>query len=159
MVCRPMPPYIRAHFGSPVPVGIVIVLFFQSMGTLLNPVDRTRGIRWLLVVHTGAMFSFATIYAAVYLDLLSIFFIDNRGFSSDDGLPPGPLGYQHFTFSRAISVVPRAVFLLNNWLVDGLLVRPVIDPTTRMSNVGHSPSSIAAMSSLPCTPGSLPSRA
>ena len=154
MVRRLMLSSTRAHFSVRSLVGVVIVLFFQSMRTLLNPVDHTRGIRWLLVVHTAAMFSFATIYAAVYLDLLSIFFIDKRGFSSEDGLPPGPLGYQHFTFSRAISVVPRTMFLLNNWLVDGLLVRPVLDPATRMSNVGHSPSSIVAMSSLPCTPGS-----
>jgi hypothetical protein len=95
------------------------------MSTLLNPVDRTRGIKWLFVIHSTLMFSFATICAATYLCLLPIFYIDNREFYGGDGFPLGPLGYQHITFSTPISAVSRTMFLLNNWLVDGLLVGPV----------------------------------
>lgn len=103
--------------------GIVIVLFFQCMGALLNPVNRTRGIKWALVAHTAAMFSFVTIYTAINLDIQSISYIDNREFPGVDSIPwPGPVGYQTLITSKAISVVPTIVFVLNTWLADGLLL-------------------------------------
>ena len=78
------------------------------------------------MVHTMAMFSIVTIYTAVTLNIQSVSYVDNRGFPGVDGvLPPGPLGYQYLTHSKAIGVVPTVMFLLNNWLADGLLVSPV----------------------------------
>lgn len=72
------------------------------------------------------MFSFVTIYTATGLDLQSISYIDNRDFPGIDGvLSPGPLGYQFLIYSNAINVVPTLMFQFNNWLADGLLVRPV----------------------------------
>ena len=112
--------YVR--FAVP---GIVIVLFFQCMGALLDPLNRRReGIRWGLVVHTTAMFSFVTIATAMGLNLQSISRIDNREFpGADDGtLPPGPFGYKFLIYSKAISIIPNFTFQLNQWLVDGLLV-------------------------------------
>lgn len=105
--------------------GIVIVLFFQCMYALLRPANRKGGgIRWWLVAHTVAMFSFATIYTALNLDIQSNSYIDNREFpgSPDGSSPPGPFGYQYYIYSRAIDVVPSVVFALNNWLADGLLL-------------------------------------
>lgn len=103
--------------------GIVIVLFFQCMGALLDPVNRNReGIRWGLVAYTATSFSLVTIFTAMNLDVQSISYIDNRDFPGNDALPPGPLGYQTLIYSKAISVVPNLMFLLNNWLADGLLV-------------------------------------
>lgn len=103
--------------------GIVISLFFQCMGALLgNPCTR-KGTKWGLVVHVVAMFLFATIYTAVTLNIQSISFIDNRDFPGiGDALPPGPVGYQSLIYSKAISIVPNVMFLLNSWLADGLLV-------------------------------------
>jgi hypothetical protein len=97
------------------------------MGALLNPVYPTReGVRWGLVAHTAAMFSFVTIFTAINLDIQSISYIDNREFPGDSSMfPPGPLGYQIFIYSKAISVVPTIMFHLNTCLADGLLVSHV----------------------------------
>ena len=104
--------------------GIVIVLFFQCMGALFSPPNRRAGVKWGPVIYTTLMFAFATIFTAMNLDIQSISYIDNREYAGDDNksLPPGPLGYQYLIYSRAISVVPNLMFLLNNWLADGLLV-------------------------------------
>jgi len=104
--------------------GIVIVLFFQCMGALFSPPNRRAGVKWGPVIYTTLMFAFATIFTAMNLDIQSISYIDNREYAGDDsaGLPPGPLGYQYLIYSKAISVVPNLMFLLNNWLADGLLL-------------------------------------
>ena len=105
-------------------LGVVIVLFFQCIGSLLNPVNRTRGgIKWGLVALIAAMFAFVTIATAINLDLLSVCYVDNEAFPGIDGVVfPGPLGYQVLIYSKAISIVPSILFLLNTWLADGLLV-------------------------------------
>ena len=104
-------------------LGIIIALFFQCMTALLNPVGPTKGgIKWGLVAHTVAMFSSATVYTAMNLDLQSISYIDNRDFTGDGVLFPGPLGYQFFINSNAITITADVMFSLNGWLADGLLV-------------------------------------
>jgi hypothetical protein len=104
--------------------GIVVVLFFQCMGALLNPANCTGGsIKWGLVVHTATMFSFVTVYTATALDILSICYIDGREFpGGGEVLPPGPLGYRFSIYPKPLAIVPNVLFLLNNWLADGLLV-------------------------------------
>lgn len=92
------------------------------MNALLDPVGRTRGdIKWGLVLHTVAMFSFATIYTAINLDLQSVSSIDNREFPGDGLSFPGPLGYQLFINSKPINIAPDILIFLNGWLADGLL--------------------------------------
>jgi hypothetical protein len=130
-------PCIRAHiFCSIVVLGIFIVLFFQCMSALLNPVNGPRKkIRWGLVAHTAAMFSFVTVYTATTLDTQSISYIDNREFPGADGWSPGPLGYQFFIYSKPITLVPSLMFTLNQWLADGLLVNPVLNLTVRAVDI------------------------
>ena len=105
-------------------LGIVIVLFFHCMAALFNPINRRReGIKWSLVSYTAVMFSFVTIFTAMNLNIQSISYIDNREFPGVDGvLPPGPLGYQWSIYSNVLTIVPNLMFVLNNWLADGLLV-------------------------------------
>lgn len=104
--------------------GIIIVLFFRCMSTLLNPVHhRGRGIKWVLMGHTVAMFSLATGYTAVPSDLQSISYIDNRKFPGFP-FPDSPLG---------TSSTPN----------EGIVI------VAQVSNVGHSLSSIAAMFFMP----------
>lgn len=107
--------------------GIVVVLFFKCTSTLLDPANRLRGgIRWGLVAHTTAMFSFVTIYNGMYLNLQSISFVDYRAFPGlGDYLSPGPLGYQYLIYTGPMCMIPHIVFLLNTWLADGLLVSPI----------------------------------
>jgi hypothetical protein len=92
------------------------------MNALLNPSNRKNGINWGLVVHTSTMFSIATIFTGMTLDIQSISFVDSREFTGDTLLPPGPLGYQVLIYSEAIGIVPSVAFLLNQFLADGLLV-------------------------------------
>ena len=136
-------------------LGIVIILFFQCMNALLNPADRPRGgIKWPLVVHTVAMFSFVTIYDGLSFDLQSISSIDNReypGYAS--AIPPGPIGYQELLSSNVDNVVPNIMFLLNSWLADGLLVSSISNPVSQVSNAALSSSCIVAILFMPRTIG------
>ena len=113
------------------------MLFFQCMAALLDPVNRRRdGNKWGLVAYTTVMFTFVTVFTGMNLNVQSISFIDNREFPGVEGvLPPGPLGYQFFIYSKALSVVPNLMFLLNNWLADGLLVGPLFNATCAWPDV------------------------
>lgn len=130
-------------------LGIVVILFFQCMDALLNPADRTRGTRWLLVAHTVTMFLFTTISTAMGMVLQSTSDVDNREFPGNDRLPPGPFGYNFLLFTNAITIIPNVLFLLNNWLADGLLVSPALNLVAWLFNVGHPSSSIVAGLSMP----------
>jgi hypothetical protein len=128
-------------------LGAVIILFFQCMNALLNPVNRAGGrIKWLLVTHTTAMFLFVTVFTGMYLNLQSISFIDNREFPGNATLPlpPGPLGYQHLIYNEPVSLVSRFMFMLNNWLADGLLVSSTFKSVNLKPIIGPSSSSIVA---------------
>ena len=98
-------------------LGMLIVLFFKCMSALFNPIYRRgEGIKWGLVTYTVIMFSLATVYTATKAHILSICYIDNRNF------PDGPWRYHEAMSYKAIFVIARAAFNLNNWSADGLLV-------------------------------------
>ena len=107
-------------------LGTLIVLFFQCMAALFNPVNRRGvGVKWGLVSYTVIMFSFGTVLTGMALNLESISHIDNREFPGVKGeFVPGPIGYQLSIWSGVLVIPPRLMFLFNNWLSDGLLVRP-----------------------------------
>ena len=115
------------------------------MGALLDPVNRAMGgMKWGLVAHTVTMFTLVTIYTAITLNNQSISFVDNRDFSgtiADVAIPPGPIGYQWSIYFEAMSVIPSVIFVMNVWLVDGLLVSAV-NLVVRLSYVNRSSSSI-----------------
>ena len=114
------------------------MVFFHCMAALLSPVDRRRGgIKWGHVSYTVLMFSLATVYTATNLNVQSVSFIDNREFPGVEGvLPPGPLGYLWYN-SRVLCTVPNLMFLLNNWLADGLMVGSLFD-VVQLSNPSSS---------------------
>ena len=121
---------IHAVFDDPVILGVVVILFFQCIAALLSPVHRRgEGIKWWLVSHTVAMFSFATVYTAMNLNLQSNSFIDHReGYVITSKLSTsGPLGYQTDVRQEAPGLIPNIMFSLNNWLADGLLVCSLFD--------------------------------
>jgi hypothetical protein len=116
------------------------------MGALLNPVNRSEGdIKWSLVAHTLAIFSFATIYTVLSLDIQSISYIDNREFPRIGGVDPGPIGYQAFVWLQPISRIASYPLLLNGWLTDGLLVCSSFNSVPEVSNTGRSSSSIVVL--------------
>ena len=111
-------------------LGITIVVFFQCMAALFDPVHR-RGerIKWGLVSYITIMFSLATVQTTLTLDIQSISYIDKREFPGVEDLqiPPGPFGYEAIISAEAITIVPSVAPILNNWLADGLLVSSQFD--------------------------------
>ena len=131
-------------------LGIVVVLFFQCMATLLNPANTIRkGVRWALVAHTIALSLFLTIPIGIYVNNLSILYINNREFPGNDEFPPGPFGYDAQPSAEATNTVYSATFPLNQWLADVLLVSPISNSVTSVHNVGCSSTYIAVISFIP----------
>ena len=62
---------------QPVMLGAVIILFFQCVGALLDPVNKIRSVKWALVTHTAALFLFLTIPMAADIWIPSTEFIDH----------------------------------------------------------------------------------
>ena len=85
------------------------------------------------MIHTGAMFMFVTVFTVINLNIISTSYIDNRKFPNDPY--PGPLGFQALTYSETIGIVSTVMFLLNNWLADGLLVKSVPASAAQVSDV------------------------
>ena len=125
MVC-PRYPYLRARLSvlNSFILGVLVMLFFQCMASLLDPANRKReGIKWGLVSYTVVMFLCATVVIGTANNIASISFIDNHDFPGVKGvLYPGLVGYQEVVYFKAINVIPNATFPLNNWLANGLLV-------------------------------------
>lgn len=118
------------------------------MSALLHPAHPTaKGIRWGLVAHTVAMFSFLTIGAAINREIFSISYIDNRKFPGADGSLPGPIGFQSSDFSSQefIRYIAIGTFPLNQWLADGLLVSSASDSVARVSDAGYFSSCTVAL--------------
>ena len=108
---------------------MLVVLFFKCVAALLNPIHRRgESIKWGLLFYTVVMFSLATIFTAMNLDIESISYIDNRNFPGvTDVVPPGPDGYIYSIYLNAINVVPNVTFVVSNWLADGFLVSSLFD--------------------------------
>ena len=152
-------PHLHVYLSTLTPfilfiLGIVVMVFIECMAALFNPVYR-RGepVKWGLVSYTVAMFSAATIFTGMNLEILSISYIDNRkypGATEGIPMPPGPYGYQIFIAPEAINVIPNVVFNLSDWLADGLLVSSLFDPVFIHPDAQlHPPSSIAVTLSTP----------
>ena len=134
----PISPSVRAHTMFP---GIVIVVFFQCMAALFDPVHR-RGepVKWGLVSYVVVMFSLATVQTAINLHILSMSYIDDRKFPGFEGsMLPGPLAYQLLRFSLPLGLTPSVMYHLSNWLADGLLVSFSLDAGFPQSDDSRSP--------------------
>ena len=131
-------------------LGIVVALFFQCMAALLNPANPIRkGIRWALVAHTIALFLFVAIPFGIDFNYLLIEYINNREFPGSGEFPPGPLGYDGLLTLEATATVFSAMFPLNQWLADGLLVSPTLNSVASVHNGGRSSSYIGVISFIP----------
>ena len=110
-------------------LGIIIILFFQCMTGLFNPVHRKGGrIKWGLVSYTVVTFLTVTVGTTMNLDYQSISYVDNRYFPGVEGVSlPGPFGYEMSAPTSVLSIISDVSFPLNNWLADGLLVSPPSD--------------------------------
>ena len=110
--------------------GIVIVLFFQCMAALFNPLHRRgEGIKWGLVSYTAVTFSSVTVATAMNLGILSVSYVENREFSGGGAAAPGPFGYQLDMDPKALIIVPDLFFIFNDLLANILLVSCSSDVT------------------------------
>ena len=136
---KSLPTYQSVHVHSicSAILGIVIALFFKCIAALSNPSYRKgERIKWGLVFYTVAIFSVVTVQTAMNLDITSIAYIDNRNFPGIEGeLPPGPYGYEMFMAAEALNVIPNVMFLLNDWLADGIMVSSLFDATFTCTSV------------------------
>ena len=107
-------------------LGIVVALFLRCMSVLLSPTNSIRrGVKSALVFHTMAMFAFLTIPIVMNAINLSTCYINDREYPGNDKSPPGPIGYSYVLDRKTETFVFDAMFPLNQWLADGLLVRLV----------------------------------
>ena len=131
-------------------LGIAVALFFQCMVTLLNPANPIRkGIKWVLVAHTIALFLVLTIPIGIYVNNLWIEYINNREFPGDNKFSPGPIRYSNLLALKAPYPFFCAMFPLNQWLADGLLVSPILNSAASVYNVARSSSYIGVISFIP----------
>lgn len=135
-------------------------MFFQCIGVLLSPTNPIqRGMKWALVVHTVAMFIFITIPIGIYLNGLSVAYINDRRFPGGGEYPPGPIGYTYIISTEATTTVLNVMIPLNQWLADSLLVGPSSNSVASLFNVGRPSSCTVATSFIPGIVGSWPSHA
>ena len=122
-------------------LGIVVILFFQCIGALVDPANNIgRGVKWGLVAHTTALFLFLMIPTALDLYQASIEFIDNRSFPGTEEIPaPGPIGYVVSLNLDPVTIVFITMFPLNQWLADGLLVISISNPSLKHLTRSTSP--------------------
>ena len=117
------------------------------MTTLLGPTNRMRGgNKWGLVAHTVALFSVMTAGSAIGLFLLPVGYINGREFPGLGGIASGPLGYLALPKFVMVSGISDAAIQVNQWLVDGFLVSPMLNSATWVLNLSCFHSCIAAMS-------------
>ena len=88
------------------------------------------------------------------LDLQSVSYIDNREFPGADALPHGPYGYEGAVYAKAINLVPNVMFLLINWLADGVLVSSAPDSVTWVPDISYPSSFTVVVLFTPRTTGS-----
>jgi len=114
----------RGGNSYPSLLGIVIVLYFQTIAALVSPLNRKgEKVKWGLVGYSTVMFGLVTTFTAMNVRLQQLSYIDNREFPGiPNVLPPGPIGWGLFMYSNALVIVPNACFIIANWMADGLLV-------------------------------------
>ena len=106
------------------------------MTALLSPTNRAKGgTTWGLVGSIVALMSVATMSFVMGLWFLSVGYINNRGFPGGGLELPGPLGYMWLSKFTTFAVIANSGYQVNQWLVDGLLVSPMLDSATQVLNL------------------------
>ena len=79
---------------------------------------------------TVALLSVATTSFVIGLWFEPMAYINNREFPGGDLEAPGPMGYTWLRKWTALAVISDSGYQVNQWLVDGLLVSPMLDSVT-----------------------------
>ena len=101
------------------------------MTALLGPTNRMReGNRWGLVAHTVALFSVATISFSINLSSFLVVYMDSRKLPRTDDWPLKPPGYLMIPNFIVVATISHSVIQMNQWLIDGLMVSPMLNSAT-----------------------------
>ena len=151
MVCRLVCPSTCTHpTVRPVDPGIVVILFFQCIGALINPANDTRrSVKLGLAAYAVALFLIPTIPLVAGRDVFPTVFIDIRNFPGTEEYPPGPLGGAMISNASdpwvALLGIPAPV---SQWLSNGFLVSSV-SSSAACGRYSHPSSYIVAMRFIP----------
>ena len=118
--------------------GMLIILYFETIAALLSPFHRKgQSIKWGLVGYSTVMFGLVTTFTAMNVWLQQLSYIDNREFPGVPGtLPPGPIGWSLFMYSKPLVIIPNACFIIANWMADGLLVSTTVYLSSQVELMG-----------------------
>ena len=135
----------------PILPGIVVALFFQCIGALIDPANNMkRRVKWGLVAHTVALFSIVTISAVERQDIVFTAFVNLRDFPGTGDFEPGPVGGINLLDNDlGFVILTSFTFPLNQWLSDGLLVSSISTLVTCVRHTAHSSSYIVATLFMP----------
>ena len=102
------------------------------MTALLGPTNRMKeGKRWGIVAHTVALFSVLMVSFATGLVSFLVIYMNAREFPGTDDWPMEPLGYLlDLPKFVAVASISSSVIQVNQWLIDGLLVSPMLNSAT-----------------------------
>ncbi|KAL0059241.1 hypothetical protein AAF712_014019 [Marasmius tenuissimus] len=95
--------------------GIIVVLVFQCAAAVLS--SSNKNMRIPMLIYVAFMFALGTIFTALNLNGLQDRYIQFRNFPEG-----GPLGYGLSQFSSWRSILANTVYIVSNWLADGLLI-------------------------------------
>jgi len=102
---------------SQIAFGAMFVIFFMTMYELLrSPRRNESGRSWILIAYSVVMFCLGLVFISMDLASQLLGFVDNRNF------PGGPTAYSISQYSKPITVIPNACFVIAGWLADGFLL-------------------------------------
>ena len=107
---------------------------------------------------TVALMSVATMSFVMGLWIFPVAFINNREFPGGGLLSPGPVEYMWLLKWTTMATISDAGYQVNQWLVDGLLVSPMLDSATQVLNLSCFYSCLVATSFTARVTGLLPYR-
>ncbi|KAG6848397.1 hypothetical protein H0H93_000549 [Arthromyces matolae] len=97
--------------------GAELVIFIMCFSLLVQQTTRFNMKKQVpLIVYIWVLFLCSTVFIAANSNMARLAFIDNRNF------PGGPSAYEQVMFSIPVDNMGNVVFVIANWLADGLMV-------------------------------------
>jgi hypothetical protein len=116
--------WLQGVVVSSVAFGVVVTLFCMCFSVLYRQAatrERSRQ-RIILWVYICIVFILNTLFIAANSKFTELAFIDDRNY------PGGPAQFENDMWSIPIDEVNNVVFVLQNWMNDGMIVSVVFNP-------------------------------
>ncbi|KAG6810538.1 hypothetical protein H0H92_011425 [Tricholoma furcatifolium] len=97
--------------------GAELVIFIMCFTLLVQQTTRSNLKKQIpMIAYISALFICSTLFIAANSEMTRLAFVDNRNF------PGGPSAYEEVMFSIPVDNLGNVVFVIANWLADGLMV-------------------------------------